>query len=158
MERSAVPDRSNALAVSTVNGGPSPTVTSADTVPGSTDESTRPTTSAEYIATEIKRHKKGVLTILAALAVATAGVAFGLYKFREKKPAPFQSIKIRNLTNIGNATGAQISPNGEFVAHVFYEGGKNSLRVWDVATKSSVEIVPPADDGLVLFCPRLFAG
>jgi eukaryotic-like serine/threonine-protein kinase len=151
LERSATPEGSAAPAVSTISGH-QPTVTSAaETVTLTADQATRPTTSAEFIATEIKRHKKGVVVILVALALTVASLAFGLYKFREKKPPPFQTIKISNLTNIGNATGAVISPNGEYVAHVVYEGGKNSLRVWDVATKSSVEIVPPAEDRLLLF-------
>lgn len=150
MERSAVPERNVAPPISGITGR-SFTGTSAETVTATVDEAARPTTSAEYLATEIKRHKKGAVVILAALAVTVAVAAFGLYKSREKKPQPFQTIKISSLTNIGNATGAAISPNGEYVAHVVYEGGKNSLRVWDVATKSSVEIVPPADDGLLLF-------
>ncbi len=150
LERSTSPQRSAAPAVATISGQ-QPTATSAEMVTPTADQTTRPTSSAEYIATEIKRHKKGVVLILTALAITIAGVAFGLYRFSGKKPAPFQTIKISNLTNIGNATGAAISPNGEYVAHVFYEGGKNSLRVWDVATKSSVEIVPPAEDGLLIF-------
>ena len=70
--------------------------------------------------------------------VAAVGLVFALYKFSAKKPPPFQSIKITKLTNIGNATAAQISPNGEYVAHVVYEGGKNSVRVWDLATRRQI--------------------
>ena len=73
----------------------------------------RPTSSAEYLVTELKRHKKGVVVALAAVAVAFAALAFIVTKFSARKPAPFQSIKITKLTNIGNATTAQISPNGE---------------------------------------------
>jgi len=36
--------------------------------------------SAEYLVSEIKRNKRGALLGLAALALAVAGVAFGLYK------------------------------------------------------------------------------
>jgi WD40 repeat protein len=106
----------------------------------------RTTSSAEYLATEIKHHKGGAPVALLALALAVAGLAAVLYKFSAKKPAPFQSIKITKLTNMSNVNAAQISPNGEYVAHVVYEGGKNSVRVWDVATKSSVEIIPPTED------------
>lgn len=84
------------------------------------------------------------------LALAAGGLAFGLYKFLAKKPAPFQSIRIEKLTDIGNATTAQISPDGQYVAHAVYEGGKHNLRVWHVSTKSSVEIVPPAEGFLAV--------
>jgi len=106
--------------------------------------------SAEYLTKEIKRHKKGVIVALVALAVVVAGLAFVLYRYSAKKSAPFQSIKVTKLTNVGNATSAQISPNGEYVAHVFYENGKSSVRVWDVATKSRIEIVPPTEDSLAV--------
>jgi Tol biopolymer transport system component len=96
------------------------------------------------------RYPRRILTVLAALALAVAGLAFAIYKFSAKKPAPFQSIKITKLTNVGDATTAQISPNGEYVAHVFYENGKSSVRVWDVATKSRIEIVPPTEDSLAV--------
>src|SRR2546430_1391500 len=63
--------------------------------------------SAEYLTREIKRHKKGVAIVLAVFFVAAVVLAFGLYKFSAKKPAPFQSIKVTKLTNVGNATTAQ---------------------------------------------------
>src|SRR4051812_31147581 len=105
------------------------------------------TNSAEYFF--IKRHKNTVTIILAMVAI-TSGLALALYKFSAKKPAAFQSIKISKLTNIGNATAAQISPNGEYLAHVLYENGQNSIRVWDIATKSSIDIVPPTPDSLIV--------
>ncbi|MDT7603324.1 MAG: eukaryotic-like serine/threonine-protein kinase [Acidobacteriota bacterium] len=147
--RTAAPDGSAAPTISTMSGGQT-TATSVEMSVPTAEQVARKTSSAEYLATEIKRHKKGAVVALAALVVAVAGLAFVLYKFSAKKPAPFQSIKITKLTNIGNATAAQISPNGEYVAHVLYEGGKNSVRVWDVATKSSVEIVPSTEDNLVV--------
>jgi eukaryotic-like serine/threonine-protein kinase len=106
--------------------------------------------SAEYVASQIKHHKKAAVMILAAFVLAAAGLAFALYRFSAKKPAPFQSIKISKLTNIGNATAAQISPNGEYVAHVLYQSRKNSIRVWDVATRSNIEIVPATESSLIV--------
>src|SRR5207248_2647338 len=114
-----------ATAILNVTGRPDNTGTQPqmNTVP--TAATGHSTSSAEYIVTAIKLHKKAVVVMLVAL-VATAGVALTIYKFAAKKSMPFQTIKITKLTNIGNATAAQISPNGEYVAHVLYEGGKNS--------------------------------
>lgn len=112
---------------------------------GSKDNATA-ASDPEYIATKVPRSRVGLALILAVLVVT--GLAFAMYWFLAKKPAPFQSIKITKLTNIGNVNAAQISPNGEYVAHVVYENGRNSVRIWDVATKSSVEIIPPTEDDL----------
>jgi len=102
--------------------------------------------SATAAATNILRSKVGWALILAVLVVT--GLAFAMYWFLAKKPTPFQSIKITKLTNIGNINAAQISPNGEYIAYTSFEGGKYNLRIWDVATRSSVEIVPPTEDTL----------
>jgi len=88
------------------------------------------------------------LISIAALSLVAGGIA--VYRSYLRKAPPFRSIKIEKLTNIGNATASQISPNGEYVAHVLYENGKNSIRVWDVATRSSVEVLPPTEDNLVV--------
>jgi serine/threonine protein kinase/Tol biopolymer transport system component len=145
-------ERTAAPALRSTSAAQSPGTQSAQMNAGTTASATQASTasSAEYIVTELKRHKKGVVVALAVFALAAAGLAFALYKFSAKKPAPFQSIKVTKLTNVGNATTAQISPNGEYVAHVFYENGKSSVRVWDVATKSRIEIVPPTEDGLAV--------
>ncbi|MFL6334245.1 MAG: protein kinase domain-containing protein [Pyrinomonadaceae bacterium] len=126
---------------------------SADQPAVSTSEVvTRPTTSAEYIANEIERHKAGAALIIVVLAVATAGIAYGLYKFVGHKPATsLPSMKMTRLTNSGKVgTGretkfASISPDGKYVAYAALdESGQTSLWVRHVATTSNVQIVPPA--------------
>ena len=111
---------------------------------------TRSASSSETGVGERKRPKNGVVIAAVGLSLLLGGLAFGLYRLLAKKPVPFQSIKIEKLTNIGNATTAQISPDGQYVAHAVYEGGKYSLRVWHVSTRSSVEIVPPVEDFLAV--------
>lgn len=109
-------------------------------------EGARSTTSAEYIAKEIKRHKTGATLIIAAIAVAVAGIAYSLYKFVGHKPtANLQSMKITRLTNSGKVRSASISPDGKYVVYATSDGsGQSSLWVRHVATTSNVQIVPPA--------------
>lgn len=109
-------------------------------------EGVRSTTSAEYIVGEIKRHKKGVVLIVASLAVAIAGIAYVLYKFVGHRSATsLPSMKITRLTNSGKVGAASISPDGKYVAYsAFDESGQSSLWVRHVATTSNVQIVPPA--------------
>jgi serine/threonine protein kinase/Tol biopolymer transport system component len=106
----------------------------------------RSTSSTEIIVSEIKRHKTGAALIIAALAIAVAGVAYGLYKFVGRKSAAgLQSMKITKLTNSGKVGAASISPDGKYVAYsASDEAGQSSLWVIHVATTSNVQVVPPA--------------
>src|SRR6266508_6041528 len=110
--------------------GSEPAVTTDDTPPeaSSTNESAartrvegaRPTSSAEYLLSEIKRHKT-VAIALVTLIIAVAASVFGLYKFIGQsrpgtKPTPaFQTMKIARLTSTGKATSAAVSPDGKYV-------------------------------------------
>jgi len=140
--------------------GSEPAVTTDDTPPGaaSTNESAartrvevaRPTSSAEYLLSEIKRHKT-VAIALATLIIAVAASVFGLYKFIGQsrpgtKPTPaFQTMKIARLTSTGKATSAAVSPDGKYVVHVMDDAGQQSLWMRQVETASNVQIVAPAD-------------
>src|SRR5687767_14623781 len=77
-------------------------------------ESVRPTSSAEYVAGEIKRHKKAVAVF--ALLLIIGGILFALYKFawqaKPVAPAPFQAMRLTRLTSNGKATQAVVSPDG----------------------------------------------
>jgi len=107
----------------------------------------RETSSAEYLISEIKRHKPGVLLALVIFFIAAAGIGLGLYSLlgRNKPSAPFQTVKISNLTTTGHVAQAAISPDGKYVAHVVADQGKRSLWVRQVATTSSQQVVAPAD-------------
>ena len=126
-------------------------LTAVETVPGPalrTEEvQARTTSSAEYIITEIKRHKRDIVLALFVVAIAVAAIGFGLYKFsvRNKLVVPFQKTKITKLTT-GKALHAAISPDGKYVAYVLDEGaGQQSLWVRQVAIASNIRIVPPAE-------------
>jgi serine/threonine protein kinase/tricorn protease-like protein len=103
-----------------------------------------PTTSAEYLVREIKRHKTGVLLILAGLVVAVVGIVV-LFKFLGGKPAePARQMKFARLTNSQKGGSAAISPDGKYVVHAVYEGELRSLWVRQVSSSSEVQIVPPS--------------
>ena len=105
----------------------------------------RTISSAEYVASTIKRHKTGTVIALALIVIVATAASFGLYKFFGRKNAPFQSIKIVKLTNTGHVGTAAISPDGKYVAYTVREGDQQSLWVLHIATRSNAQIVSLAD-------------
>nr|MBA3441042.1 protein kinase [Pyrinomonadaceae bacterium] len=104
------------------------------------------TSSAEYLVSEIKRHKRGAM--IAFITLVISGISFGLYKLiNANKPAApsFETMKIAKLSFTGKATNAAISLDGRYVVHTVDEGGEQSLWIRQVATLSTVKIVPPAE-------------
>jgi len=105
------------------------------------------TSSAEYLISEIKRHKRGVALLGTALVLLLASAGYGLYRFlSQPKPAaaPFQATKVTKVTATGRAQLAAISPDGKYVVYAEQDSGQQSLWVKQVVTGSSVQIVPPA--------------
>ncbi len=105
----------------------------------------RSTSSAEYLVTEIKRHKLGALLAIAAFAVVVAGAGFGIYKWigsNRGSDAP-RALKITRLTTSGRAPRAAISPDGKYVVYVqMGEDLRQSLWVRQVSAASDVQIAP----------------
>ena len=148
-ERSALPQAGSEPAV-TPKATSAVAATANESAETTDAEVAHPTSSAEYLVSEIKRHK--TVVALAALTIAIAVTAFGLYRFigqrrsGVKPTAAFQRMKITRLTSTGKARYAAISPDGRYVVHVVVEeNGQQSLWMRQVAPSSNVQIVPPAD-------------
>lgn len=104
--------------------------------------------SAEYVVSQIKGHKTGILIGTTLLALVLIALGFGLYKWitSRSKPAPaFASMKIEKLTDTGKAGSVAISPDGKIVVHVVEDAGQQSLWVRHIATGSNVQVIPAAE-------------
>jgi eukaryotic-like serine/threonine-protein kinase len=112
-----------------------------------------PTSSAEYVAGEIKKNKKAVIAVAVVLIVVIVAIggaiAFRYYGSRgdsASKPASRPSnMKVTRLTANGKTENAAISPDGKTVVYVLRDGGQRSLWIRQVATSSNIQIVPPAE-------------
>ncbi len=111
------------------------------------------TSSAEYIVSEVKRHKKVAVLVFATLAIAVASVAFGFYKFigRNRSAVHFQKMSMTRLATSGRSRGAAISPDGKYVAYVRDDAGQRSLWLRQVGTTSDIQISPQTDAGELTF-------
>ena len=106
--------------------------------------------SAEYIVSEIKRHKTGIGVIAAVVLVAVLAGGFLIYKVSTSgKPTAPPAIKFTRLTNggkVGNEPingGAAISPDGKYVVFWTAEGDQSSCYVRQTSTNSLIRIVGP---------------
>jgi serine/threonine protein kinase/Flp pilus assembly protein TadD len=64
----------------------------------------RPTSSAEYVVSGIKQHRRGFAAGLAVLLLVAIGFGYWLYNYRASKPAQIESIAVLPFVNAsGNA-------------------------------------------------------
>lgn len=110
----------------------------------------RSTSSAEYLVSEIKRHK-GPVTLAAALVIlAIGGLAYGMYRLMRSQPTTLGPATMSLLTNNGKAASASISPDGKYMAYVMNDSRGHSISVKDIITSSETEIVPPSSTAIIL--------
>lgn len=117
LERSISPDTISRSAVAT-SSGPAAVATAMTSVTTSGDVAAHTTSSAEYLVTGIKQHKKGVIAGLALLVVAIAALAYFFY------PASSGAINSIAVLPLANAGG---DPNMEYVSDGVSESLINSL-------------------------------
>jgi Tol biopolymer transport system component len=117
-----------------------------DTLPATL--STR-ASSAEYLVTKIRRHRKSVVTGLCVLIVAAAGIGYWQFRSRQrvKSTAAFRTPQITQITSGDNTIHASISPDGKYVAHVEISFGQQSLWIKQVNAPNDIQIVPPTQGG-----------
>ena len=111
--------------------------------------------SAEYIATEIKRHKRAFAGIVVAVLVAAIALGgFLAYRLMKAKPplTSTNALRFVRLTSggkIGNENiqgGVSISANGKYVVFATSDPqGRGSWWVRQVATNSLVRIAGPLE-------------
>lgn len=126
---------------------PAPVVSTSETAARIATATAHPTSSAEFLIGEVKRHKGWSLFVL-ALVVLVFGITFSVYRFAGQRQSIVQSqeeMKVRRLTSNGKAADAAISPDGRYVVHVLDDGGKQSLWLRQVETTSNMQILPPAE-------------
>jgi len=117
LERSISPDTISRSAVAT-SSGPAAVATAMISTTTSGDVAAHTTSSAEYLVTGIKQHKKGVIAALALLVVAIAAL---VYFFYPASSGAINSIAVLPLANAGG------DPNMEYVSDGVSESLINSL-------------------------------
>ena len=106
-----------------------------------------PPSSASVLMGEAKRHKTGVLIgVVFLLLVVSAGGWAMWRQMHHAAPRSSAQMSIARLTNNGRIQGsANISPDGKYVVYELSDNGKASLWLRQIATQSSVKLLPDSD-------------
>ena len=161
IERSILPGQSPQIAAQISTGGQQASVTGAGEAAASTAVMAHTTSSAEYIVSEFKRHRVGLLIALAALVVVVAAVGFGLYRVWSQRGAGqtvadgsnARALKMTPLPVNGIVRDAVLSPDGKYVVYKLKsseQASAASLWVKHIPTDSEVQILPPTKNYLSL--------
>jgi len=145
VERSVTPDSSQAVHPSTAA-----TVTQTGSHTATLD-SVRPTSSAEYLVSELKQHKKSVFLVVVGVPILLGAILFLWSRMPKERPPATSAMKITKLTSGGRVNNilidgsTSISPDGKYVVYTLIDAGKVSIWVRQISTGSDVQIVPPSD-------------
>jgi eukaryotic-like serine/threonine-protein kinase len=100
---------------------------------------------SQVIVGLVKRHKKGVTTAMAALAIAVLAIAYALYRAGKRVPSSPAALQFTRVTSSGDVQRADISPDGKYVAYVRWSGGTDTIWLRQLATDRTVQIASLKD-------------
>ena len=145
IEREISAENKSKRANTTGDTGENPTVIQQSVSAGSPEVVTAfSTSSAEYIVNQVKNHKWQTFLIgVGFLAVVASLVAAYRFSGGKSKTPPFEKTQVSKLSSDGKVLHPAISPDGKYVAHLSGESGNRSLVVRQLATDSTVTLVPP---------------
>ncbi len=111
-----------------------------------TGPSATSTSSAEYIVSSIKLHKKGVIiaAVLSAIAITTA---IGFVLVSRNKPNLIRGVAPKRLTAEIYAINPALSPNGEYLAYTRWEKGQSSIWLKNMTGGNAVQTMPDSVEG-----------
>lgn len=118
-----------------------------------THASAPPTSSAEVLISEIKRHKSGFMLTASFAVLMIVAAGYGVYNLNRSElsnrgPSQMKISRVTTGGRIGNAVindNLAISPDGKYVIFVTAESGKQALWVRQVSTNSLMQIVAPTE-------------
>jgi eukaryotic-like serine/threonine-protein kinase len=93
-------------------------------------------------------HLSGV-KIAVAIGLLALLIAGGVFLFGDRifhrglVEEAFRNVSVTSLSNSGDVTVARISPDGHYLAYVSNENGLYSIWVRQIASSSSVQVLPP---------------
>jgi eukaryotic-like serine/threonine-protein kinase len=107
----------------------------------------RDTTSGQPAAalpSAVAPKKRAAVYAALAASVIVVAIAAGTYYWRSRPRAfNLQNMKINQVTTMGTAGAAALSPDRRYIVYVLHDGADQNLWVQQLATGSNVQILPP---------------
>lgn len=102
------------------------------------------TLSLNNLVTQTKKHKRAATFILLLVLLTTIGTGIGIYRSTRfsKGPVVFQNKQITRLMAAGNVRHVAISSDGQHIAYVKDEAGRQSLYVRGPDAEGAAILVP----------------
>jgi serine/threonine protein kinase/Tol biopolymer transport system component len=107
---------------------------------------TQENSDSQIVVGLAKRHKKGIAAGILALLALAAAIYFVVRPARKPaQPASSPLMQLSQITHTGKVDTVAISPDGRYVAYVTGDSNAQSLWVEQLATGSTIQIVPPSN-------------
>ena len=114
------------------------------TTDGNDEQRSQPGAAAGASETMLSRSRsRGWVTVSLISILCLSAAGFGLYQYFGKSGPKFQTIKITKLTDSGFWRDAALSPDGKLVAYVLDELGQESIKLRQVGTGNTTDLVAP---------------
>jgi eukaryotic-like serine/threonine-protein kinase len=128
--------------------GGKPSETSASVLPPAVPVD-QPVSASALVSGLARRHRNTLVLATFVICALLASLGYALYRFggRHAKPerSTFETMKVTRITSDGKSTVSAISPDGKYVVHAVTANGLQSLWTLQLASRSEVQIVPPAE-------------
>jgi Tol biopolymer transport system component len=158
LDRSASPNRSDEAVAAMSSGQAVAGTAKQPAVQTSLAEEAHPTSSAEYIVTEIKHHKQGVFIALGTIVIL-AVVWYLLPRLTSRTKVASTPFRNATFTQLTDQSGPEyfpsLSPDGKSFVYASYAAGNWDIYLQRVGGKNPVNLTKdsPADDTQPAFSP-----
>jgi serine/threonine protein kinase len=125
---------------------PSETTASVPPLPVDRDQ---PASGSALISGLARRHRNALVLAVFGMCAFLATLGYALYRLgaghARTEPSTFETMKVVRITSDGKSHVAVISPDGKYLVHAVTANGLQSLWTLQLASRSEVQIVPPAE-------------
>jgi serine/threonine protein kinase len=129
-------------------GGSNPSETRPSVPPPAVPGDQPPSASA-LVSGLALRHRKTLMLATFGICALLASLGYAFYRFGAGHAQPerstFEAMKVARITSDGKSRVSVISPDGKYVVHAITANGLQSLWTLQLASRSEVQIVPPAE-------------
>ncbi|HXW14295.1 MAG TPA: protein kinase, partial [Terriglobia bacterium] len=125
---------------------PFETTASAPLLPVPADQ---PSSSSVLVSGLVRRHRTALVLAAFVICALLASLGYVLYHFGARHAQPerstFETMKVTRITSDGKSRMAVVSPDGKYIVHAITANGLQSLWTLQLASRSEVQVVPPAE-------------